>query len=290
MRDLPLNRLTSTHAHLVPLTDIGLTAYHVDKPFTLIQAAGYLKHTRAGSNKAVYFRGQERLHATMAPSLFRKLERQAARDTRAALMNQLLSSIKKNKVVLQAVPEEAREAVLQHYGLRTRWLDVVDNVWIALWFACHKAHATGRHGEFLHFERRVPRHEKEEERFAYIVLIEGANVANGVTGPGYFKDADSEVIDLRVAVPSHFIRPHLQHGLVVRALDLAGTTSIDFSKLVAGVIRVHLSDALDWLGSGDFLNVHALFPPPKYDFGYAEILQHIKTSDQFLGAIHQIGA
>jgi hypothetical protein len=109
-------------------------------------------------------------------------------------------------------------------------------------------------------------------------------------GPGCFKDDDSEAIDLRIAAPSHFVRPHAQHGLVIKALDKEGRASIDFSPLLAGIIRVDLADALDWLGSGDMLNVHSLFPPPPYDFGYQEILDNLPVPNKHLGAIHRIGA
>ena len=65
---------------------------------------------------------------------------------------------------------------------------------------------------------------------------------------------------------------------------------MDFSKLLAGIIRVDLANALEWLGSGDLLNVNALFPPPLYDFGYQEILDNLAVSNKFFGAIHHIGA
>ena len=45
-------------------------------------------------------------------------------------------------------------------------LDVVDNVWVALWFACHTAHSYGKHDEYLHFEKRVVRHTNPDESFA----------------------------------------------------------------------------------------------------------------------------
>jgi hypothetical protein len=60
--------------------------------------------------------------------------------------------------------------------------------------------------------------------------------------------------------------------------------------MIVGVIRVHLDDALKWLGDGGLLSTHALFPPPSYDSGYKEILKHIDLSDPVLGSIRHIGA
>jgi hypothetical protein len=270
---------------------LGYNVYHITKPHVLVQAAGYLKHVRAQShNKSVYFRGQRSLYPTIPPTLYRGLTTAKTRDKRDAEMQLLLKRIRQQKLIFRAVPDHVQEPMLQHYGLKTRWLDVVDNVWIALWFACHSAHAFGSHGQYLHFEKRVPRHLKPDDRFAYILLLESAAMPDPKLGPGCFKDKDSATIDLRVAAPSQFVRPHAQHGLVIKALDKDNRAPIDFSPLLAGIIRVDLADALEWLGAGDLLNVHALFPPPPYDFGYQEILNNLPTPNNLLGAIHHIGA
>jgi hypothetical protein len=291
IRSLPLDALTHEHAYLEPVPSVGFNVYHARKPYVLVQAAGYLKHIRAKShNKSVYFRGQSKLYPTIPPTLYRGIVKPEARDKRDAEMQVLLKGIRENQHVLRALSDHVQEPILQHYGLKTRWLDVVDNVWIALWFACYAAHSFGKHDEYLHFERRVVRHIEPDERFAYILLLEAAATPDAKLGPGCFKDGESTAIDLRVAAPSHFVRPHAQHGLVVKALDREGRAPVDFSPLLAGIIRVDLADALEWLGSGDMLNVHALFPPPPYDFGYQEILDNLTASNKLLGAIHHIGA
>lgn len=290
MRELPLDKLTSEFATLVTSQIMGCNVLHVENPQTLIQSAGYLKYVRAKhSVKSVFYRGQHSLYPTITPSLYRGNPGQKARGNRDSTLNRRLNQINKEEHILRAVPKYVREPLLQHYGLRTRWLDVVDNVWIALWFACHTAYAFGRYGQYLHFEKRVPRLLKPEDRFAYILLIESTSTPNDNKGPGCYKDATSETIDLRVAAPSHFIRPHAQHGLVVNSLESNGSVSPDFSSLLAGVIRIDLESAIEWLGSGDLLNVHALFPAPRYDYGYQEILNNLPSPSVTLGAIHLIG-
>jgi hypothetical protein len=290
MRTLPLNVLTSPHATLVEMHGIDYKVFHITRPHVLVQAAGYLKHVRASSSaKSVYFRGQRSLYKTIPPTLYRGLKKSESRVKRDDEMNRLLKKIRAEQKIFRAVPDHVQEPLLQHYGLKTRWLDVVDNVWIALWFACHSAHTFGSHSQYQHFERRIPRHLKDNERFAYIILLESSSIPSGALGPGCFQDISSVTIDLRVAAPSHFVRPHAQHGLVVKALDDKNRAPLDFSPLLAGVIRVDLEDALEWLGAGDLLNVHALFPPPPYDCGYQEILNNLPDPNGLLGAIHHIG-
>ena len=48
---------------------------------------------------------------------------------------------------------------------------------------------------------------------------------------------------------------------------------IGYSPQIRGIVRINLGDALDWLGHGKMLGVHALFPPPYYDRGYDILLR-----------------
>ena len=286
---LPLEGLVNT-PHTTQMSDIRtkFPILAVEKPSALIQAVGYLKHTRANPsiNKMVYCRGQRSLHTSFSPTLYRGLKQENKRCDRDRLIKNFLNKIRIESAFLSAVPEYAREAVLQHYGLQTRWMDVVDNIWVALWFACHQAHTIGRHKEFLHFERRVKKHAND---YAYILLLESASAAIS-DKPGYFEDGNSSTIDLRIACPSHFIRPHAQHGLLVRLYKKDRQISLDFSSLIVGVIRIDLDLALDWLGNGHTLSAHTLFPPPVYDYGYRELLDGLIPDDELLGRIQHIGA
>lgn len=59
----------------------------------------------------------------------------------------------------------------------------------------------------------------------------------------------------------------LSNGLVVKALDKDGKAPIDFSPLLAGIIRVDLAE----------------------DSGYQETLDNLTASNKLRGAIHHIG-
>ena len=247
-------------------------------------------------------RGQSRLYAgSLQPTLFRDVKQQRTRDNRISTLKKYLADLKNHGTILNNVPDYAREPLLQHYGINTRWIDLVDNIWIALWFACHTAHSTGPRSEYLHFEQRNLKVVKDKKKkgddakkkiidtkaYAYIVLI-SVDLAQDKYTPGYFAGSKTELVDLRVAVPSTFIRPHAQHGLLTKAKRESGL-SLDYRKMIAGVIRVDLDDAIRWLGNGILLTPHVLFPSPVYDYGYRDLLFYAPTTSMSIGSIQHIG-
>jgi hypothetical protein len=252
-----------------------------------MQAAGYLKYTFAkDAKKGVFFRGQTKLYPNMAPALLRGVKNG---QSRLSLLDQFLSRVDAEKKALRAVDPLFREALLQHYGIRTTWLDVVDNVWIALWFGCHDALVTGWPEEYLHFERRtVDRDETPKPKYVYLLLMASASFDLAKGQPGHYRDDQSETIDLRVATPSHFVRPHAQHGLLIRRLSKAGRPASDYQPLNVGTIRVSLQNALDWMGDASTLSTHSIFPPAYYDAGYFELLRSVVSRDPVLGSIYRL--
>lgn len=270
----------------------GLEVFDVLNSHAMIQAAGYLKHvTATQAGQGVFFRGQTKLYDSLSPTLYRDVKSgKPISDTsvggRRKLITVFLESINAESK-MRAVAPESREALLQHYGIRTTWLDVVDNIWVALWFACHRAQSFGWPEQFLHFEKRVAENNGKDE-YAYILLLASAYFNS--TSPGYYNNNRTETIDLRVAVPSHFVRPHAQHGLLIRKLNARGYPAIDASPLHVGTIRIKLSLALDWLGTASTLTNHTLFPPAFYDYGYQELLKDIQPSSKNLGSIFRIQA
>ena len=79
-------------------------------------------------------RGQAANHLGMVPGLFRpptnliEPKRLVAAETR-------LEKQVRQRVKLGRFKNPQLAALLQHYGYRTTWLDVVDNLWTAIWFA-----------------------------------------------------------------------------------------------------------------------------------------------------------
>lgn len=249
----------------------GPGVLHVNNGHALTKASGYLKFLRSRS-RSVLFRGQGQIYDGLTPSLYRKVKQQDTMHRRDALLKKYIKDSVALEAFIPTTPEYAHEPLLQHYGVRTKWLDVVDNVWIALWFAAHTAISFGKCGESLHFERRRQNYASKSEN-CYILMIEAPGMQGTEKEPGLYMDDEIMAIDLRKAIPSVYLRPHSQHGLLVRNKRQATVRDIDLTPYVAGVIRVSLRDALEWLGDSTLLSVHTLFPPPLYDRGFARLME-----------------
>ncbi|MDM7829877.1 FRG domain-containing protein [Cellulomonas edaphi] len=290
---------------------------HVQDPHALTQAAGWLKFTSTGG--LVLFRGETRLHASTSSSALRAHSGRSlngwAREFRE-FVDELLRS---KCLCAQASPTAPRppfsfsyghlctekydsrngarspivsgtyraavEPLLQHYGLRTRWLDVVDNLWVALWFACHRQVTVGGQAHFL--RRSVA--QEGGDAMAYVVVMDtGPLRPAGI--PGYQIGNDCRVIDLRYSVPSVYLRPHAQHGLLMapRALhnpEMSNGPENSLNDRVAAHLRIRLGDALEWLGTGGMTSTYTLFPPATKDIGFKRLLESPIQPAPSLGAI-----
>jgi len=210
----PLKNVIIGGCGVVVDDDSKREVYHVSTAHALIQAAGYLKFVEGAKRQAVFFRGQRKLYGSLSPTLYRGISTQKAQSSRSNAISDACRLIARENAIFDQVPPEAHEALLQHYGLNTSWIDLVDNIWVALWFACHQAKAVGDYGQFLHFERRNPSDERFP--FAYILLVATDLRPSAPFVPGLWRGPNTELIDLRVAAPSIFLRPHAQHGVLFR--------------------------------------------------------------------------
>lgn len=264
--------------------DTGLFCLHVRTLSSLIQAIGYKKFVANKKNgQKIYFRGQTELYKTsnlteqyiFQPTALRGIRNEDAVQNAWDEVKNLVSTLRKMNNGL--LGDEANysdgviEGLLQQYGLKTTWIDVVDNIWVALWFSCYKSSfpvevdaGTGKNCRraFIKMDRRDPNRESAESRFAYILLL----------GDG----ENAEVVDLRCALPSMFIRPHIQHGLLIRTKD---RKSANMASLIQGIIRIDLYDALEWLGEGRILTSESMMPPPNMDSGFKQLLSSEVEND-----------
>ena len=84
----------------------------------------------------IFYRGQHTLygkhHDAMIPTAYRGGD--LSKDVEDCV-NRVL---KLPPFVGTEMSREAIEGLIQQYGGISRWIDVVDNIWIALWFACHR--------------------------------------------------------------------------------------------------------------------------------------------------------
>ena len=282
-----LAKLTAEGATWLVDNDSGEHVLEVATQHGLNRAAGYLKFADAAGGPIV-FRGQRRLYGSLRPSLYRNIHNVHSKGKRDASFNAVRRQIEQSNAIISSTPNHARDPLLQHYGISTKWIDLVDNVWVALWFACHRAVNVGEKNQYLHFERRSAR--TDSNPYAYILLVQTGAVTQVPGKPGLLASEDALLIDLRVAAPSLYLRPHAQHALLLRRRTVDSLGDLELLPTVVGVIRVHLADALSWLGDGALLSAHSLFPPPTYDEGYRRLLSIAHLGSRETGAIAHVGA
>ncbi|MBD5490114.1 MAG: FRG domain-containing protein [Lachnospiraceae bacterium] len=260
--------------------------YEIHTVHGLNQIIGYAKFNNNHYGN-VFYRGECKLHQSLIPSLFRGCKYTSAKTQN---LNKLLHLIHtddklRNELKLSdADPEKQEikiEGMLQHYGVPTRYIDVVDNHWIALWMGLHKTQNLKHIGKYYHYgKRELPLSEmlcgnktEMDTLYQYILLIAvpDERVSNG---DGIEIMDNMIVVDLRKALPSIFLRPHAQHGLVLRnrGKDSNNTSFYDVSNNVIGILKIRIDRADEWLGNGQLLTQDNLFPSPGYDYGYDLLL------------------
>ena len=118
-------------------------------------------------------------------------------------------SLKRTKSFCDRDPD-IMEPLLQHYCIKTYWLDFVDNVWVALWFALHKTTSTIiDNREYIHI------YENDANESAYVFLVGCDATKESQTQPGLYEGSSSVVVDLRKAIPLIFFEttcPTCAHG------------------------------------------------------------------------------
>lgn len=171
------------------------------------------------------------------------------------------------------------EAMLQHYGYSTHFIDVVDNHWVALWFGLNQYEIIKNIEEYASYKKRYVKpielldaeREIDKQIYQYMLLIAVDNNMAPVER-GIYIGNDMITIDLRSSMPSIFLRPHAQHGLVIRKNIHASNQSFDIAPNVVAIIRLRIDHVAAWIGDGYLLSTSNLFPSIAYDQGY-EILQ-----------------
>ena len=109
--------------------------------------------------------------------------------------------------------------------------------------------------------------------YQYILLV-ALPYANSSLHDGVSHSENFVEIDLRQALPSFFIRPHAQHGIVAKKkiVECKKSDDYDMATQVCAIFRIRIDRAALWIGSGDMLTQENLFPPPAYDGGYDRLL------------------
>ena len=290
--------------HKVPIYDIHSTG-------ALNQIIGHVKFANAQYGN-VYYRGVNDLYDNVLPSLMRNRSKGSPSDLNQILNNihnsgYFKDSLKLRPTKIPKIREDhfknqiikrfnkyTVEALLQHYAGSTRFLDVVDNHWVALWMSVHKFGTHGKGNEYYMSSKRTlsmwDLYEKSIKNesitssniYTYILLL-AMPYSQCESQYGIIETDEFVEVDLRKALPSIYLRPHAQHALVVRRRDKHNTEQrasyYDMSSQIAAILRLRIDRVEKWLGNGSLLTQENLFPSPSIDQGYNNLLLH---SDEFV--------
>ena len=261
----------------------SIPVYEPQNVHALNQLIGYAKFINRDCG-TVYYRGQTNLYSTLLPSAFRNVTNVSSVGTRiGSTVNAIIADEKmKHELKLEDVDEKDAkvivECLLQHYGLSTRYVDFVDNHWVALWMGLYKYQTITQINTYSRFVKRDP----SPSEYQYILLTGFPTLTNKREAKGVCRHDSCIIVDLRQALPSTFLRPHAQHGLLARKI-VSGAGEVqdhDLCECVIGILKISTMNAAEWLGCGSLLSQNNLFPPPSNDNGYDLLLSR---NDLFSG-------
>ena len=238
----------------------SINIYTIETVHDLTQFIGYGKYMNNLEHN-VFLRGQTDLfNGSLTPSLYRGRTRF---DSITASYNQKMNFIQRNIKSFKQYDRKILEPLLQHYGIKTSHIDVVDNVWVARWFALHqaKSEVINSH-EYVYFY-------KTPNEYSYILLV-ATDAITVSEYKGVYEGKKSRLVDLRKSLPSYFLRPHAQHAYMLRKTN---TYPIDYSDLIIGIAKIPSKLGFKWLGTNEFLTVSSLFPAAYFDSGYKILLK-----------------
>ena len=180
----------------------------------------------------VFVRGQIDNYRAMAPSLFRG----DTSDTASLFAAEEEFGRRLGEQIPVARFQAPNPgALLQHYGFRTSWLDVLDNLFVAYWFAAHRINE-GSDGTMQVCESAA--------KVGWLFLIR--------------PPADASIVDLRVEHHPLSARPHVQHGVSLR---LKGEGVGDLAESVVATIQTPVAGSV----AGSLFTGAALFPHDSED-------------------------
>ena len=216
----------------------------IDEPAVLAAFVAFC----SGHERTIFLRGCTRDYRQSVPSLFRTGDGEQcggpAIAARWSAYKRFLDELRKLRHTRWRRKDVG--AVLQHYGIRTPWLDVVRNLYSAIWFATHEFDTCGT----------VRVASQSVRRYAWISLY----------APQCDQGRELEIGDLWDDQSSTHSRPHAQQGLSLAMQTDAADEPIklqDFSKYRIAQVRFRNDQA--WRLSGHMFSLRFLFAPPEQD-------------------------
>lgn len=273
---------------------LEIPIYEVSSIHGLNRLIGYSKFMNKDVGKVLY-RGQNRLYGSLTPSLMRgKKYSDKCLHNLKSLVDTIMSDSRLNKQFNLPVGCKSNRSViegaLQHYGISTRFIDLVDNHWIALWMSIYESETIKSKEIYTHYKSRyldnydllsnIARGDNDPIGFGYLLMVCVPEIKSPMVN-GLYRGSEFEFIDLRRSLPSIFLRPHAQHAYVLRRRGPDGNNSnfYDVASQLIGIAKIRLDYIAKWLGNGELLSQNNLFPQPCFDPGYEILLSRTDLFD-----------
>lgn len=246
----------------------------------LVRVVGHYKYNESGF---VLMRGQTMARPTMIPNAYR--------ESNPAIIDSYIEGLlERYRKAFNCDPEPEHqlttEALIQHYGIRTRWLDLVDSLPHALFFSLHSLCTSP-------FDSQVLTYTPSIGEYGYLYLLDFGNVTahqlNAVDTPGVLIGHNGLMLcDLRATRSSHALRPHVQHGWLVR--PPAGISDL-WKDYVVAQIAFPTEQGRQWIG-GTALTREAMFPPRLWDHIYGTLVADLQSffTNEKIKAPYDIGS
>ena len=238
--------------------EYGKRHLHIYEPTLLAALVAYC----SGRRQQVFLRGSTENHPFSVPSLFRDKSRHGAAHCRDKCIRlwdaypMVLASLRRKLAPNNSKSRWRRRnlgAVLQHYGIKTPWLDVVRNLHTAIWFATHK----------LESDRKTWRSVLgKSDGWISLYARRRASLNPWVVG------------DLWGEQSSKHLRPHAQQGLSFAMQDdhaPCPSEEQDFNHY--RIAHVRLPNTTAWGLRGPVFTPAFLFPPDTQDSSLKELTE-----------------
>ena len=279
----------------------------------LIQAVGYLKFLNKGP---VYFRGQDRIYQKGMPtsSIYREdKSKLASLDCLIEWLlhktddSQYAKSRKKCSLPFHSVAAYALEPLMQHYGVKTRWLDLTDSLPYALFFSlaqyvnieCTKLDSNGRiilDGYDVKtgsscisrvMRNNVVSLNARSVNPVYLIAICIDGLGRPVKGEkGITCYPHCTLLDARACIPSQYLRPHMQHALMLK-MDINSFDVCGNQLEKTFIFELPRAAVLEWLGSGKMFNPSVISPPLRVPSPYSNKTNPTKVVDKGLSDLER---
>ena len=224
----------------------------IERPSSL--AAFFAFCSGQSLNTRIFLRGCTEDHETAYPSLFRGLNHDDPRHEQANRWRAYQYVLHRfQDLDGQRWRRKDLGAVLQHYGIKTPWLDVVRNLYSAIWFATHDLQANGLDGKA----------QRTQEDYCSISFYRRkAPLAKRLL----------QVMDIFAQHSSTHLRPHAQHGGSLAMQSDNATEQYrnqDFNRFRVAQIRI--PNSAEWTLSGHMVSTVYMFPSGDLDDSFRRL-------------------